>query len=1750
MAISGGPGREYPDLDCLIASALRARRPSGNVLASAASARRFELVREALTGLPEHLGEDHVPDIQAAMRRTLSQRLPRTAIQVAERLSISTDQARVLLKVLAGMSITKAIGESVAKSGSTGSRWTPIATARIVEWIVNEDTRPRGLDEYLRFHIARCMHIDPRGLRRTWQSQGMMLPLTDVYSAARLGPVGPDEVAADRALTESGLHGETLQDELADDLLAFEEPEPGSGEAFARLIAERRWLVVLGDPGAGKTTMLKWLTLKNAQAIQRGEESLRVNGRHVGIPDEESVVLGPARLPVLMRVADYADELARRKTAREPLPSVYDFLGHHTIEDESLPGTAEDNCALISRYLTAGRALILFDGLDEITNTSMRKDIAHRIGLFIREHVPDPVLSRACTPDNDDENWWRTTDSRPEASGGNQVIVTSRRAGYKDAEITARVRTTMILPLREEAIKRFTHDWSLAAERHRALGSDATDEEIESRAAQSASALSEEILGDPRISSLATNPLLLTMLAFVREEQGPLPTHRAELYQRATSVLAQRRQAGCWTADEVVTILGPFALWLQEKSNKGNAPEGILREQVRGSLSRLRESVTETDVDEFVRAAREQAGLLIEVGPGRYGFMHPTFREYLAAREIARMPGNVESFLARHLHAPRWVETLRMCAAVASANRPETADDTIKHILEHGSPLEDLLHRDLLFAASCLHEMLNVTPTLAGEVIDRLFRAAAWAGQHRFGRLQQRLAEALTDLSVSMPHLTAPRLCEALRHASDITVAVAVAKRQHRPSGVLLDALDAACRFPRGNTLAHNARTEVARTLLGAASLDDRSYEPLRTLFDDHAEALARLESRWPAAARLMHKNRERVNPDLREAYEWLLERVPGNEDDDATGLRDRFLMELFARTQTRGSEFTMLWSTARALNPVAADRWLLESYAEGSIDLNAASRCLASVPQAFPSTLAGLERWFNPLPVTAQHILLEHQVLCRGSSPLVSVAWRYVVDAGELEAPARALLYRQAVTTSGLPASPAAFDAIRAMLRHDSAEIASLARSLLSRIRKTDQVTFGYLLKAAADQRGDLCSQQAAIMLSQSRLRFTPTGYDLIAKAIADQDGPLRDSAIAALHLERAARLVDDETIRRSWTHEAERLAAGDGAGTNAHGNFGMFVTFDDASRLTGIISDDNEWETPCRLTPAVARDLVTRAREIKPEVLGRALACCRLSTRGGQPSGTDIRSLAALCAELPEGPVGEAVRLLGEDAVLTGSWSDADRAVSHLADVGDLVSATSLLHAATWQLHRADTNRADTLPGILASTEALACQVSGAAESRAFRAVALLAQIAAAPGTPGPDTMRWISGVHEAATAILDALTTDYDWSYPTPPPGDLRAQLAGFTARLAERARGMRAIVDMVTTALRADDGGWERRRAALYVADTVAAAYPALFLREASPDLREQVLAAAGDPHSHSVRLLSVNVLSCFGRLDSGTLRVIARACRDQGWVSTMAVHRCQSFEVEHQPDTGEIAAMLGSEHRPTVMAAALLLSTLARSRYVSANEKATIEAALAQAIRSPDPALDVMGTRDGRSLRSWLHDLLIDAARRDKPLNAAHALGSWAVTGASPASPQQPPARPSQPPTESFTKTIRDLPVEPGSAVPSAAPLRLRDSDTLPSWEDLGLGDLPGPQLFHLARAIYSVLKMRVGAALAREMTDAQLDEFEAFIGAKDDHGAFAWLQANLPDYREVVRRHIEELLPELLRSGPAIRQALHERFSE
>lgn len=123
---------------------------------------------------------------------------------------------------------------------------------------------------------------------------------------------------------------------------AREMPE---GEGVFSLLEEARRLVVLGDPGSGKTTLINWLTWRLAAGLT------------TPLP---AFLQGAIPIPLVLRELDL-----RAVETFEGLLSAF-LLRPSAVALQGDP-------ALLQEALSEGRALVLVDGLDEVNETQRRK---------------------------------------------------------------------------------------------------------------------------------------------------------------------------------------------------------------------------------------------------------------------------------------------------------------------------------------------------------------------------------------------------------------------------------------------------------------------------------------------------------------------------------------------------------------------------------------------------------------------------------------------------------------------------------------------------------------------------------------------------------------------------------------------------------------------------------------------------------------------------------------------------------------------------------------------------------------------------------------------------------------------------------------------------------------------------------------------------------------------------------------------------------------------------------------------------------------------------------------------------------------------------------------------------------------------------------------------------------------------------------------------------------------------------------
>ena len=246
-----------------------------------------------------------------------------------------------------------------------------------------------------------------------------------------------------------------------------------------------RLAVVLGDPGAGKSTLARYLTLSLLEAD----------------PDSRVGVL-QGYLPLLVELRTYA-----RVRAEGKAETFVEFLAY-LAETEGYPF----NAGQLEEFLRSdGRALVIFDGLDELFDPADRELAAERIAGFAARYP--------------------TT----------RVLVTSRIIGYKRAILTnSGFEHYTLQDLGDDQIGDFLATWY-------GLAFHGRDQDSRERRERLLKAMTES----RSIRELAGNPMLLTILAIIGKGQE-LPRERWKLYDHAATVLVHHWDINKHLRDERV----------------------------------------------------------------------------------------------------------------------------------------------------------------------------------------------------------------------------------------------------------------------------------------------------------------------------------------------------------------------------------------------------------------------------------------------------------------------------------------------------------------------------------------------------------------------------------------------------------------------------------------------------------------------------------------------------------------------------------------------------------------------------------------------------------------------------------------------------------------------------------------------------------------------------------------------------------------------------------------------------------------------------------------------------------------------------------------------------------------------------------------------------------------------------------------------------------------------------------------------
>ncbi len=498
----------------------------------------------------------------------------------------------------------------------------------------------RATVSYLTYLLDRHSYLSLKGMG-VLDRIPLKLGLLDVYVPLKARLELPNGETWKRELS---LAGRAPIDESAHPL-RLSDPVP-----LLDILRAHPGLIVLGDPGAGKTTFLKYLALR----LARGEgEALGLNNR----------------LPILLPLSVYANALQEEDIRLD------EFIASYFSDIGAEAGIGP----MLHEALQSGRALILLDGLDEVRDLNLRNTVVERVVDFFAFHRRQ----------------------------GNKFVLTSRIVGYRAVRPAAEglIECTLV-DFDDDEIEEFVYRWTTTIEKQ-AQG-DTFIARID--AEQDRRELLDAIYRNPGVRRLAATPLLLTILALMKRQGVTLPERRVQLYdQYVTTLLSTWNRARSLSGrapgrdlDELQTIriLAPLALWMHET----NPGIGLVN---RGDLSRKLEELfreqgnpaPEKAAHQFLQDVREHAALLLERGPGEFGFIHLTFEEYLSAVALALLgQGNAAPIvdkLIQHVGEQAWREPTLLTIGYLGIRQqlPKVAGEVVERLLEAqaGAPGEAVI---------------------------------------------------------------------------------------------------------------------------------------------------------------------------------------------------------------------------------------------------------------------------------------------------------------------------------------------------------------------------------------------------------------------------------------------------------------------------------------------------------------------------------------------------------------------------------------------------------------------------------------------------------------------------------------------------------------------------------------------------------------------------------------------------------------------------------------------------------------------------------------------------------------------------------------------------------------------------------------------------------------------------------------------------------------------------------------------------
>lgn len=418
------------------------------------------------------------------------------------------------------------------------------------------------------------------------------------------------------------------------------------------LLSHTPRIVLLGDPGGGKSTLSRKLMYDIAA------DKSRLEGRvpfYVELKDYASAVRGRSKRTLV----EYLEEECKSPYNLEAPPEAIEYL------------------------LLNNRAVVILDGLDELLDVSLRRDVVQAVEGFAHRFPMCPML------------------------------VTSRRVGYFEAALSDSLFTRVGLgqfsgtQVRDYVKKWFTLDESVEHARQEQLANSfVSDSEF--------------------VQDLRVNPLMLSLMCGIYASENYIPRNRPDVYEKCALLLFERwdKQRGIVPElsfdAHVQSALRALALHIFQTESTTSDPgeesrpkEGMRHHELVDFLkSYLRQKRFDNDEDAetaaigFLDFCKGRAWVLTDIGAETYGFTHRTFLEYFAASQLVRLHTSAPVLykeLREQLRAGEADVVAQLAVQILGKTTEDGADDFLELAIQDAREDSDQDANLISFAARALN---------------------------------------------------------------------------------------------------------------------------------------------------------------------------------------------------------------------------------------------------------------------------------------------------------------------------------------------------------------------------------------------------------------------------------------------------------------------------------------------------------------------------------------------------------------------------------------------------------------------------------------------------------------------------------------------------------------------------------------------------------------------------------------------------------------------------------------------------------------------------------------------------------------------------------------------------------------------------------------------------------------------------------------------------------------------------------------